>query len=72
MKETLDAIYENGVFKPLQCPAIPEGEQVRLVVEIRAEQISEDLLELAARVYEGLSEEEVLEIERVALARRDF
>ena len=66
-----EAIYENGIFRPLTMPApgLAEGQQVRLVVET---QPADDLLALAARVYEGLSEQDVDDVERVALDRSAF
>ncbi|MBM4047813.1 MAG: DUF104 domain-containing protein, partial [Planctomycetes bacterium] len=33
MKYTLEAVYENGIFRPLRPPELPEGQQVRLMVE---------------------------------------
>ena len=33
MSQTIRAIYENGVFKPLETLDLPESEQVRLTVE---------------------------------------
>ena len=72
VKQTLDAIFENGVFKPLKSPQLPEGLHVRLEVEIAPGDNTEDLLELAAQVYEGLSEQQINEIEHIALDRRDF
>jgi predicted DNA-binding antitoxin AbrB/MazE fold protein len=72
MKETLEAIYENGVFRPLKRPNISEGLQVRLVVETPSEEAAEDLLELARQVYQGLSDNQINEIEQIALNRRDF
>lgn len=72
MQQTLDAIYENGVFRPLESPEIPDGQQVRLIVESPSELMIEDLLDLAAQVYEGLSDEQIDEIERIALDRRSF
>ena len=32
MTEQIEAIYENGVFRPLQQINLPEGEQVSLIV----------------------------------------
>ena len=37
MSETVEAIYENGVFKPLSSPNISEGQHVRLTVETTLE-----------------------------------
>ena len=34
MHQSILAIYENGVFKPLETLNLPEKEQVRLTVEI--------------------------------------
>jgi predicted DNA-binding antitoxin AbrB/MazE fold protein len=33
MSLTVEATYENGVFVPLQRPALPDHERVRLTVE---------------------------------------
>jgi predicted DNA-binding antitoxin AbrB/MazE fold protein len=34
MTYSILAIYENGVFKPLETPNLPEKEQVRITVEV--------------------------------------
>ena len=67
---TCEAVFENGVFRPLErLPvALIEGQLVRLVVEL--EQPQTDALSLIGQVYQGLSEEEISEIERIALNRR--
>lgn len=72
MRQTLDAIYQDGVFRPLVRPRIREGQRVRLEVEQVGEDAPNELLELAARVYEGLSEAQIDEIEQIALDRSDF
>ena len=72
MRQTLDAIYENGVFRPLKPPKVSEGQHVRLEIETPSEENPNDLLELAAQVYQGLSDRQIDEIERTALDRRDF
>ncbi len=72
MKQTVDAVYEEGVFKPLKSPKLPEGQHVRLEIETPPAKSSDDLLELAAKVYEGLSDEQIDEIEKIALDRRNF
>ena len=68
----LEAVFEDGKFRLLEKPAVPlrEGQHVRLTVETEATQ--EDVLELAGQVYAGLSEEEVDDIERIALDRHSF
>ena len=68
----VEAVFENGVFRPLAPiePSLPEGRQVRLIVE--SQETEPTILDLAARVYEGLSEREVEEIETIALDRQAF
>ncbi len=72
MSETLEAIDENGVFKPVKAPRISEGQHVRLTVETALEAPPEELLKLAAQVYQGLSDKEIQEIETIALNRTNF
>lgn len=72
MPEVIEAIYEKGVFKPLQELELPDGQHVRLVVETAEATTSDDMLALAAQVYEGLSPEDVDTVEEIACNRRDF
>ena len=66
----MEAVFQNGVFLPTgQVPRLEEGQHVRLMVEVDE---SPDVLELAGRVYDGLSEEERDAVEAIALERRDF
>lgn len=71
MIQYIDAIYEDGVFRPVYMPAHPlaEGQHVRIVIDAVSPQ---DSLSLAVRVYEGLSEEDVKDVERIALDRSNF
>jgi predicted DNA-binding antitoxin AbrB/MazE fold protein len=72
MEETIDAVFEKGVFRPLSPPAVLEGLRVRLKVEESRESNPDDLLKLASQVYQGLSSEKIEEIEQIALDRREF
>ena len=71
MTQTLDAVFQNGVFRPINAPNsdFVEGQQVRLRVETEE---TNEVLELAGAVYDGLSEEDQAEIERLALDRSRF
>ena len=40
-RQTIDAIYEGGVLKPLESPALPEGEKVRITLDISDDQKAE-------------------------------
>lgn len=72
MKQTLDAVYENGVFKPSLPPNLLDGQHVRLEIETPSEESPEDILELASQVFNGLSDSQIEEIEQIALDRRDL
>lgn len=67
--QVIEAVFEAGTFKPIRPlkPALAEGQRVRIVVELPEESAS--LLDLATRVYEGLSEQEMAEVEEIALSR---
>jgi len=71
MTQTIEAIYQNGMFKPLSpiSEEISEGEKVKLVLETQEEN---SIMKLAENFYEGLSEEDIDEIEKIALDRSDF
>ena len=73
MTQTVEAIFEDGSFKPVDDGSLPfsEGQRVKLTVEVPSE-TEDNLVELAGQVYEGLSEEDIGEIERLALDRRNF
>ena len=71
MKRAIDAIYENGTFRPLQPDAIgiADGQRVRLAI---IDEGDPEPLRLATQVYEGLSDQEIEEIEQIALDRKNF
>jgi predicted DNA-binding antitoxin AbrB/MazE fold protein len=73
MTQTLDAVLEDGSFKPVDNGSLPfsEGQRVKLTVETPIE-THHDLIELAAQVYDGLTEGEVNDVERLALDRSNF
>jgi predicted DNA-binding antitoxin AbrB/MazE fold protein len=71
MTKILDAVYESGSFRLLTRTILPldEGQQVRISVEVDT---PEDIIALAARVYDGLSDLDIANIERIALDRSSF
>jgi len=73
MTQTLDAVFEDGSFRPVDNGSLPfsQGQRVKLTVEVPAE-ADGDLIELAGRVYEGLSDKEVDEVQGIALDRNNF
>ena len=72
MKQIVEAIYIDGVFKPVKPLNISEGQHVRLEIVEPTEENPEDLLELAAQVYDGLTDDEIDKIEKVSTQRLDF
>lgn len=72
MKQIVEAIYENGVFKPVKPLHFFEGQQVQLEIEDMPQNDPDDLLALAAKVYDGFTDQEIDEIEKVATDRQDF
>ncbi len=70
MTRTIDAIYENGVLRPLEPIDIKEHTKVRITIEVKAERKKkiEEILELARKSYEGLSEEQLSILESARLS----
>jgi predicted DNA-binding antitoxin AbrB/MazE fold protein len=71
MKNIVQAIYENGTFRPLHPGSVnvPNGQLVWITIENES---NLEPLNLAAHVYEGLSNYDIDDIERIALNRRNF
>ncbi len=66
MTFTVGAVYQDGVFKPAERPALAERARVTLIVESVAARAPDDILRLAAQVYAGMSTQDVDEVERLA------
>jgi len=67
MATSFDAVYENGVFKPLEPVDLVNGLRVHITLSapegpLTKEQI-QGMLRLGQRAYEGLTEENIQEIE---------
>ena len=69
--QSLEAVFENGVFRPITQPAQPlvEGQRVRLTMELPE---PEETLRLATDVFTGLSVEQMNTIEQIILDRSRF
>ena len=72
MKETIDAVYENGVFRPLKEPRIPQGKHVVLEIEVPESRTPAEVLKLATKVFDGLSESDIDEIASSPRERGSF
>jgi predicted DNA-binding antitoxin AbrB/MazE fold protein len=72
MMQTIDATYENGVLKPLQPLDLPEHQRVSITIHIPVMETAEQTLNRWEQVYAGLTDEEVAEVEAIALDRDNF
>lgn len=61
-----------GVFRPVQRPAFLEGERVRMTVESVRTATPDEIFDLATHVYDGLSNEDIDEIQEMARHRPFF
>lgn len=67
----LDAVFQAGVLRPVVPLTLPEGARVHLVVQTSPATDAE-VLELAGLVYDGLTAEQVADIEAISLDRSRF
>lgn len=72
MVRVLEAVYEDGVLKPVGDPELTDHQRVILEIQVPAEQDSASTLHEWQRVYEDLSEQAISEVEAVALDRSHF
>ncbi len=70
---TIEAVYEGGIFRPLVSPDLFDGQRVRILPKAPpGEKDADDMLELAAQVCDGLSVQDVDETEDIAFSRKNF
>lgn len=74
MGKSIEAVYECGVFKPLDPVELKEGQKVALSIEplvLPADQADVQLSQWR-QVYEGLTGRDIDEIERITRDRSRF
>jgi predicted DNA-binding antitoxin AbrB/MazE fold protein len=72
MKQFVEAIYEDGVFRPVLPLELPAGERVRVEIEVKPKADVEAMLAEFQKVYEGFTSEEIDDLEKVILDRSSF
>jgi len=72
MTRLVEAIYEGGVLKPLRDPGLDEHQRVVMEIRLPSESAAESELVEWHRVYEGLSVDDIAEVEAIALDRSRF
>jgi predicted DNA-binding antitoxin AbrB/MazE fold protein len=72
MGNIFEAIYEDGVLKPLEPIKLPEHQRVTITIQPLLIENPDQELESWHQVYAGLSDMEISEIETIALDRSHF
>ena len=72
MTRILEAVYEDGVLRPLEDPGLQERQRVLLEIRFEPLEQASSALEAWHQVYEGLSEGEIADVEAMALDRSRF
>lgn len=72
MRQTIKARYHDGVLQPLEPLALADEAEVQVTVETATPVTTDDILQRAARVYQGFTAEEVEQVEAIALDRQHF
>jgi predicted DNA-binding antitoxin AbrB/MazE fold protein len=71
-RQVVKARYHDGVLEPLEPLALNNNEEVRVIIESEGAVSAKELLDRAARVYEGLTTDQIAHVESIALDRRHF
>lgn len=74
MTKTLEAMFDGEVLRPDEPLEILPNTRVRITLEVgnRKRLSPDEILALATNVYSGLSEQEIEEVEQIALQRNSF
>lgn len=73
MTQILEAVYEQGVFRPLKTPDLVEGQSVQLIVSVRSAASAERIAKFRGVLQKGSSarslSEELIQERREAAER---
>lgn len=72
MERTVEAVYEGGVLTPLEPLGLPERQRVIITIQTPILENADAVLRAWQEVYEGLPEQDIREIERIARDRGNF
>lgn len=72
MENIFEAIYEDGVLKPLEPIKLSEHQRVTIMIQPTLIENPDQELESWRQVFAGLSDKEISEIESIALDRSHF
>ncbi|MDP2971202.1 MAG: antitoxin family protein [Deltaproteobacteria bacterium] len=72
MNSIFEAVYENGVLKPLESIKLLEHQRVTIMIQLPMVENPDQELESWHQVYFELSDQEIREVESIALDRSHF
>ena len=72
MTKRVEAIYENGTLKLFETLDLPEHQRIRITIHEPIVESPDETLEAWHQVYEGCTEDEIAQIEAIALDRSRF
>ena len=72
MRQTIKARYHDGVLQPLEPLALTDDAEVQVKVDTEVALGADEILRRAAQVYQGLTADEIAQVECIALDRQHF
>jgi predicted DNA-binding antitoxin AbrB/MazE fold protein len=72
MDRVVEAIYENRMLRPLEALDLPEHQHVHITIHEPGTESPDETLPAWHQVYEGCTDEEIAQIEAIALDRSHF
>jgi len=72
MRQTIKARYHDGVLQPLEPLALTDDAEVQVTVDTEMAVNAEEILRRAALVYQGLTADDIAQVETIALNRQQF
>ncbi len=72
MRQTIKARYHDGVLQPLEPLALADDAEVQVTVDTDLALGTDEILRRAAQVYQGLTADEIKQVESIALDRQHF
>jgi predicted DNA-binding antitoxin AbrB/MazE fold protein len=72
VKSHVEAVFQDGVLKPVGSPELHDGEHVRLTVERVPSTGPDEILDLVRQVYAGFGPQDIEEVEDLVRRRPLF
>jgi predicted DNA-binding antitoxin AbrB/MazE fold protein len=69
MDRVVEGIYESGMLRPLEALDLPDHQRVRITIHEPSAESPDETLHAWHQVYKGCTDEEIAQIEAIALDR---